>query len=311
MTEPAPKRKELNFHVTMRNHSHLGQLSLADPCDNIASQLRHLGHNVSWDNESLIPPPGINLLFEGFDPDLNKQLGELVKEGYRFAVIVTERPTGLTWNDRHDSVEHNRRMICYPEAAKLMLFQLCLVPGTAAVLSKYGPAFDIELACCPQIFRDHTIRPIYDLCHFGSASPRRDELLMALDKKGYRVKAHTFEVVEGESIQANQAKRNVSIAQSRATIQLKTRRTHNLVSNSRISVSLHLKRQVISEKYDCSTPWHGIITFARNYDDLFRCVDRSLQNWEQGWALQYQRFNDTLTPENQVGAVLDAMRRVL
>ena len=313
----------MQFAFWVANHSLQGQRSLEDPMMILGNQLRALGHDVVWDpshREFAARESGINVLVEGFTPEIAEVVGQFHARGARFICVATEEPTPTGFNHGRDG-EMVRRQEAFPLAARYFEAILHLVPGDHVTrwYAQHAPAAYVELGYAPALVRGGDGRePEYDFGFFGSITRRRMRLLKRLARA-----INTAKAVRIAGTFPTQEERDRIMREARVIVQLRKHEEMGLVSSSRCNTALCLGRPVVAEPHLLSEPWDRVVTFTSHCERCAEtprtgreppcdaCVDRFVSAaimtraaWRGVHAAQFARFKELLTPEYCVGRAL-------
>lgn len=293
-----------HFNLTIFNHA--DGRSYLDIIDNLKALITDLGHTFSQQNEFL-PPPAINLVFEGFEWTSFTRLLEERRAGKRMVVVVTEIPTrpseiGFLWSHRIDAYWSER---AYAGRVALPLFDAawCLVAGASKIIGRWVPSHDIELGYSPQLVR--TIpEPVHDFCFFGSLNARRKAVVDEFCRRGHSVVDVWTLPLPHE--------RDVVLSRAKVAIDIKIFDWWQVVSTSRIQVCLHAGRPIIIEKrgYGCpQQEWSNVA--AVEIRDFVGEAAAMLPRWREIAAEQLEamrRMDAAGRLRSAVDATLDLVR---
>jgi hypothetical protein len=283
----------LIFNFSLYNYTPGGFGTYEDIIRPIKAILEDLGHVVTRDN-TLHPPPIINILFEGFDQPVNLDVLKRARAvGYRFVLVATEMPTHKTdhsfyWNDHRITYWLDRAsgfVVALPYADAVW----CVVQGTAEYLRKFHPhTADIELGYSPRLVNSTRVEPHYNFCIYGSPSERRFEITAQLRSRGHGViENYTFPFVE---------ERNRLVLSSRVVLDVKLKPHLTVVSTSRIVTSLHLGRPCISEPRGPEATqvqrWKRATRFAYSDDTFIDEAISMLPHWREGHREQFEALRN-------------------
>lgn len=298
----------MRFLVNMMNHNTIGQRSLEDVVGIMGHQMRALGHEIVWDpknDQLLMKEVGVNLIVEGFTPQMVQVMSEQHAAGARFVILATEEPTEKGFN-HGTQVEMIARQKVFPEAAKFAEGIIHLVPGAnvTAWYAQFAPAAYAELGYAHTLVRSsHTdVEPEYDFGFYGSVSKRRLAILKRLAKRMGTAKAVK---IVGDF--ATQVDRDQQMRRARVLVQIRKFDEMGLVSSSRCNTALCLGRPVVAEPHALSKPWDEIVTFSSSMEGFYSAAIAARMAWKGVHARQFAAFKEKLTPEVCIGRALDAI----
>lgn len=320
----------MHFHFSLFQHGKLGTATLDDVVAALGEQLRDLGHTLSrYDgtDRGLCPADaGINILFEGFGPNSSRSVVANLDAGARIVVIVTEAPTGDTWNDVREG-----NPAVNPKAIPLMRDRMdefqkiahrfealwCLVPGAAAKLRHLNPnAIDLELGHSPHreaqmraIVKAHpeiADRPEFDFGFFGGKTAHRAVMIDRMRSMGSSV--HTLSEGDADlraltTDYGDRSRRDAEMLRCKVMLNPLAMANGKIVSSSRNVTALHLFRPVICEDPGTPSIWKQIVRFAS--PETFTLNARLMvKRWREEHAEQTERFRRLLPPEATVGRAI-------
>jgi hypothetical protein len=270
-----------HFNFSLFNHIPGGFGTYEDIIRPLAAMLEDLGHTVSRDN-TLLPPPVTNILFEGFYNNTLWIVQNARREGKRFIIVATEMPTCISgksflFNNYHVDYWEGRSRT-FIEALPLVDAVWCIVQGAAKFFSQFHPCVhDIELGLSNRLatVMNKHVTPEADFCIFGSEAQRRFEIADRLRSAGLSVVAvHHFPFVE---------ERNSLASAAKVVLDIKMHVWWACVSTSRIVTALHLGRPVISEPRGPGATqverWKHITKFSQSEDTFIGEAIAMLPNW--------------------------------
>lgn len=301
------------FSFSLFNHNEAGARSLHDVIGIIGHQLMALGHQVIWDPNHpltfLRPESGINIIVEGFTPEVLRFVSEAHQQGCRFVIIGTEDPTDKGFN-HGESPEMVLRQRNFPDGAKMCEAIFCLVSGKSATewYSQFAPSAFVELGHAPGLVRTPDYgTPPYDFGFFGSLTKRRLKLLKKLAKS---MPGHD-KAVRVEATMPDQVTRDRVMREACVIVQIRKDDNMGQVSSSRCNTSLHLGRPVVAEPHELSHPWDQVVQFTPKGETDEKTVQNFLNaclfarsNWRSLHARQMEKFKTLMTPEWCVGRAL-------
>jgi hypothetical protein len=292
------------FSFWLENHSDMGQRSLEDVIGIMGHQLRALGHRAVWDinNRGAFVPQesGINVIVEGFTPQLVEVLARCHAQGIRFLILATEEPTEKGFN-HGTQPEMVRRQKVFPEAAKYCEGILHLVPGEHITrwYSQFAPAAYAELGYARTLVRGNDIKPDFEFGFYGSMTARRLRILKRLANATNSVNA-----VKLMTDFKTQAERDAAMRRAKVIVQVRKFEEMGLVSSSRCNTALCLGRPVVAEPHLLSKPWDEVVRFTESLEGFISTCLMVRAAWRGVWATQFERFKQKLTPEVCVGEPL-------
>jgi len=295
----------MKFLFNMMNHGLLGQRSLEDVIGIVGHQLRALGHEAVWrpENDRLFGPgEGVNVIVEGFTPDITAVVADMHRQGARFICLATEEPTpkGFNWGTTKEMAQ---RQIDFVQAAPYLDGILHLVPGQHVTdwYSQFAPTAYVELGFAPSLIRgDERYVPEYEFGFFGSLSPRRHSILKRLANK---VGGPNAIILVADF--ATQRDRDAQMRKAKVLVQIRKFEKMGLVSSSRCNTALHIGRPVIAEPHELSKPWDEIVHFSESLDQFYRDALAMRGIWKGVHATQMRKFRERLTPEFCIGQPLE------
>lgn len=303
------------FHLW--NHTDAGQRSLEDVIGIIGHQLRALGHMAVWDPHNdprskdnpvdgnlrfVVGPNQYNVIVEGFTKPIVSLLEKAYTEtGARFVCLATEEPTEKGFNHGTQR-EMVWRQDVFPEAAKYFDAIWHLVPGKRVNewYGQFAPTEYVELGYAPTFVRRETQRnPPYDVGFYGSATPRRMQLLRKLHRK-------TGCSIRIMSDFSEQEVRDRALQEAKIVVQIRKFDEMGLVSSSRCNTALSCGRPVVAESHDLtlSKPWDEIVQFSNDEDDFITRVRLMIPRWRDAHHFQFNRFKEKLTPRVCIGEAI-------
>lgn len=132
-----------HFAALHAQHGPLGAATLEDNVDAIIWQMKDLGHTVTrydqGDKGMLSGDNVINVIFEAFNENTARWVLANKAEGAKIACIVTENPTGMTWNGINQG-KAGERMV-----DRMRWFKHLLDRGAFAALWHFVPHADDQL----------------------------------------------------------------------------------------------------------------------------------------------------------------------
>lgn len=302
----------MRFSFFNTAHHEFGQRSLDDICEIMGQQLWALGHEAKLDpkNRSLDTafvlagdPNDVNVVMEGFTPAWVEMLRRFRAGGARFLIVATEEPTpkGFNWGRDPGMV---RRQEIFPEAAALSDGILHLVPGRHVTdwYAQHAPSAPAELGYAPTLLRASDREPEYEFGFYGSITPRRLRILRRLARMTGKQKAY---LAIGDF--RDKAARDLEMQRCKVILQVRKFDEMGLVSSSRCSTALCLRRPVVAEPHDLSKPWDEVVDFAPDMDSFYDRALFAARLWRETWRAQFERFKAKMTPEFCVG---EPLRRI-
>lgn len=362
--------QSLWFHTSLNwQHGKIGAATLEDNARALGWQARDLGHQ--WSQEVIDPDeikrltggalkfpandprglsflesvqfPGqptiypINLVFEGFGERTCKEVEAQVKRGVRVIIIVTERPTGPTWNGIKSDFMGARmrdRMRWFKRLAPQVEALWCFVPGAAKDLLSVNPnAVDLEIGYSrarelvwDELFERQgydRVDPLYDFGFFGGLTERRHNIIDAIEKRGYKV--HTPSVgmrgmkadKDGKMSASEFTKiaqkdygsidvRNQMMVNCKVLIHPAAKSKWGIFSASRGVTCMNLRRPMVSEP-TLPTIWENIVKFSPGFQESFiDTCEAVLHNWKPERDRQQEAFKRILAPEHTLGRAIEA-----
>lgn len=290
----------MRFLVNMLNHSEIGQRSLEDVVGIFGHQLRALGHQIEWDpgNHSFLNTlagEGMNIIVEGFTPEVVAVMRRTYEQGARFIILATEEPTPKGFN-HGTQWEMVKRQEVFPRAANFAEGIICLVPGKHVTdwYGQYAPTAWTELGYAPSLVRITNQEPDHDFGFYGSLTTRRHRILKRIAKRyGKRIRVVTDF--------STQLERDAAMREAKVILQLRKFESMGLVSSSRCNTALCLGRPVLAEPHDLSKPWDEIVRFTSTLDAFYDMCMLMLATWKHAHAQQMVAFKAKLSPEHCVG----------
>ena len=294
----------MRFSFILANHSALGQQTLFDIVDALGSQLTDLGHTVTLRDKNLVLDE-INILIEAFDFATADNYRRAAEHGCRFIVIMTERPGKPGFNDSNVAGMIERQK-AFPLVAKHAIAVWCLVPGAAPWVRRFHPnVSDLELG-----WSDHRYKtvfnpspPMLDFCYYGSMTPRRQNMINQIERRGYKVLHNSH----ADKFQTPR-ERNQMVNACRVVLGIDPFPKWKLVSNSRLATALSCGRPVIAEPPRGPTGWDKVGVFAKRRSSYVDEAIAMLQNWEEVRDQQIALAKYWLGPDKVTGPVLELTR---
>jgi hypothetical protein len=297
----------MKFLFTIFNHNEMGRRSLEDVIGIMGHQIRALGHESVYDptNETLLGADnGINVIVEGFTPQMAYAVKRLKEMGGRYIILATEEPTPKGFN-YGTSPEMVWRQTIFPQAAKSSEGILHLVPGDHVTewFSQFAPSAYADLGYAPSLMRlDNTV-PDHEFGFYGSLTPRRKRILKHLA----RMFPNNPKVIRIMADFKTQKERDDSMRRAKIILQVRKFESMGLVSSSRCSTALSIGRPVLAEPHLLSAPWNEVIKFSSTLDGFYNVALMMLGRWKDEYTTQFERFKTKMSPEICVGRALHAI----
>ncbi len=295
----------IQFLFNLLNHSLKGQESIKDVIDIVGQQLRALGHEAVWEQANdkfLTSDSGMNVIVEGFTPEIVRVVSEMHQAGARFVILATEEPTPAGFN-HGQSPEMIARQKMFPEAARFAEAIVYLVPGRHVHdwYSQFAPSAHSELGYAPALVRGGNFEPSYEFGFFGSGTPRRKKIIYRLART---VCTGNPRAVRVETGFPDQVTRDRVMREAKVIIQIRKDDKMGLVSSSRCNTALCIGRPVVAEPHDLSKPWDEIVAFAQTMEGFYNVCAVVRARWRDVHEQQFERFKRMLTPEACIGRAL-------
>jgi hypothetical protein len=282
----------MRFNFTLGNHSITGAPTLLDPMENIACQLRDLGHDVERDDFRL-SKDCINIFFEAFDRPYAARLRQAKEAGARFIIIATERPGEPGFNNQNGA-QMVERQIAFPECAALAEAVWCLVPEMVEWSRQWNPKscyLELGHSASREGLLASDIAPEFDFAFFGSMTRRRHDVLADFARLGYPACGFSGEMPPT-------GVRDDMVRRCRLVLSINPWEGWSLVSNSRLSTALHLGRAVIAEPIEGSFgPWGDIVRVSQTPAGIVDTAIAALEDWHGLWEHQMGRFRALMSAE--------------
>lgn len=268
----------LRFNFVVAPYAQVG-----DQVDDLKDQLQEAGQGFTVSREFL-PPPIFNLYCESaFEPGY---LIELSKAGYQLIVVLTEEPTlvsteGLVWN--YNTIEGwVRRAEDFVRTAPHLIAAWCYVVGSAARISKWVRAADIDAAYGPRFSRSllRNEDPVNDFCFFGRLTERRARIIEEL-----RCGGHSVDVIPHNS---TLVQRDARIPMAKVVLDIKQEHWWQVASGMRYVTALCRGRPVIAEGRDhpSAETWNRVVHFVGPDKGFIVAARAMLQDWKTVWETQ-------------------------
>lgn len=300
----------MRFSFFNTAHHEMGQRSLDDICEILGQQLWALGHEAKLDPKNRNIDTAfvlagdandVNVMIEGFTPAWVEIMRRFRAGGARFVIVATEEPTpkGFNWGRDRGMV---LRQEIFPQAAALSEGIIHLVPGKHITdwFGQYAPSAQADLGYAPTLVRNH-VEPEHDFGFYGSMTDRRKKILQQLSRLNGGKPIVTVTDFR------NKEDRDRRMQTAKVILQVRKFDELGLVSSSRCSTALCLRRPVVAEPHDLSKPWDEVIDFAPTMDSFYSRALLAARMWRETWRVQFERFKAKMTPEFCVG---EPLRRI-
>ena len=257
-----------------------------DQVDDLRDQIEGLGHEFSVSRNRFMPPPWFNLVTEGTSEATPARLAPLNGAGYQLVILLTEQPTlvgaeGLVWN-YHTSDIWTSRAEVFLQTARHFCAAWCYAPGAADEIRRFVPrAIDIDLGWGKRFEAPRPeVAPKHDFCFFGATTPRRQQVMDALRKRGRSVDV----IPHSSTLQARDAR----IPHSRVVLDIKQYHWWDLASSVRYSTALLCGRPVVAEarSWRARGDWRRVVEFAPE-GFFLETAEAALGDWRR--AAESQR----------------------
>lgn len=157
------------FHFCTANHNEVGRPTLGEMARWFEAGLLDLGHEVTF-SERYAEPRAINLFWESFNSDFNRQLRSA---GVNFGIIATEIPDGAGFNWRRDG-GWPERFRAFEEIAVEADFIWTTVEGGVPFYRTFCPTAFIELGFSERLLpTSKNDDPSVDFVFYGLETPYR------------------------------------------------------------------------------------------------------------------------------------------
>lgn len=292
------------FLFNLANHAEIGRRTLEDPVTTIQHQLRALGHRTGRFDAAFVADPNVvNVVVEGFFPEVIANMATARAKGARFLILATEEPTEKGFNHGIDPMMV-RRQEAFSEAARYVDGILHLVPGEAVTrwYGQFAPAAHAELGYSPTLERRVGVPIDHDFGFFGAYTPRRKKIIERIARAPCAGRGTTVRVVpnfpSGEE-------RDREMSRCHVILQIRALDEMGLVSSSRCSTALHLGRAVVAEPHALSHPWDEVISFSRSVDSFISDAVAARRLSQIVYNGQIARFREKFSPRRCLGEPLE------
>lgn len=310
------------FNFSTAQHSEGGAASLEDPIRLLTAQLLDLGHQVVRSEWVLMPPPVINILFEGFAGAGMEILRGAHGTGCILVCIATEQPTmghrrqGWTWNHNPpDGDDYQRSMAqrcrVFPEACKYLDAVFTLVPGTERWYRHHHKnVHGVELGYSPRLMvppSDHV--PDADWSFYGTMSAHRHKVIENIGEAGMTIRV-------GQGLLPQEQRDNM-VTDAKGVLHIKQHRNWQIMSSARCAVALHRRRFVF-----CADPvgvvehvgsaYRDVVAVSPSHreDVVTEWARGLLKKWEYVRDMQVKLFQQTMGAQRCLGNALAASKIV-